>query len=246
MVSLNALYVADRAFRELRRDIRTMTLFVIAPSLVLIVINGMLHNHPQIFNRVGLIVMGLFPTVAAFLFTAFMINRERYRGTLEYLLATPTRRLDVLVGYMVAFMMPAVVQVAMSQAITYHLLNINVAGAWWAIGLLSMMNAVLGVTMGMFVTGLVRSEFQLVLILPIMGALNLVLCGVFRPHEEMVGWMRVISNFSPWRYAVGALAEFEENVSATPILWYNVAFTVGIILLLSMIVMNTVFSRRGA
>jgi ABC-2 type transport system permease protein len=246
MVSRNALYVAGRAFRELRRDIRTMVLFVIAPTFVLLVVSGLLQDHPQIFNRVGLIVMGLFPCVATFLFSAFMMHRERYRGTLEYLLTTPTHRLDVLVGYMIAFTIPAVVQVGISHTVTYYLLGIHVAGAWWAIGLLSMMNAVLGVTMGLFVTNLARNEFQLVLTLPVTGALNLLLSGVFLPHEEMIGWMRVVSNFLPWRYAVGALAEFEEHVSATPVLWYNVAFVAGIIFLLSAIATNTVFSRRSA
>lgn len=245
MVSRNALYVADRAFRELRRDLRTMTLFVISPALVMIVLSGMLSNYPETWNRIGLLVMALFPSAPSFLFSAFMAHRERDRGTLEYLLTTPTRKLDVLVGYLIAFTIPALFQVGLSLTITYQLLGFRIAGAWWALGLLALLNSALGVAMGLFATNLVRSEFQLALILPAIGVPHLMLSGLFRSPSDMIGWMHAISDFLPWRYAVGALEELKGHVS-TSALWYNVALTVGIIFLLSAIVTNTVFSRRSA
>ena len=246
MVSRNALYVADRAFRELRRDVRTMTLFIISPALVMIVLSGVLHNYPQTWNRTGLLVMGLFPTAPSFLFAAFMVHRERYRGTLEYLLTTPTQKLDVLVGYLIAFMIPSVVQVGLSLTVTYQLLGFHVAGAWWALGLLALLNSALGVALGLFVTNLVRNEFQLVLTLGAIALPHLMLSGLFRSPNDMVGWMHAISDFLPWHYSVGAAAELQKHASATSALWFNVAVTVGFIFVLSTIIANTVFSRRSA
>jgi ABC-2 type transport system permease protein len=175
-----------------------------------------------------------------------MVHRERSRGTLEYLLTTPTRKLDVLAGYVIAFTIPAVVQVGISLAITYYLLGIHVAGAWWAVGLLAVMNSVLGVVMGLFATNLVRSEFQLVLMLPAVAVPHLLLSGLFRSPSNMTGWMHDISDFLPWHYAVGAVAELQKHVSATSTLWYNVAVTAGFIFVMSTIITNTVFSRRTA
>ncbi len=134
MISRNSLLIADRVFRELRRDVQTMVLFTISPTFVMILISGILHNYPQTFDRVGLIVVGLFPTAPAYLFTAFAIMRDRTRGTLEYLLTSPVKKLDVLAGYLLGFTVPAVVQVALTTGVSYGLLGLKSAGpcAGWS------------------------------------------------------------------------------------------------------------------
>jgi ABC-2 type transport system permease protein len=239
-------YVAERVFRELRRDVRTMTLFIISPALVMIVLYGMLSTHPATFTRCGLIIMGLFPSAPTFLFAAFMVHRERHSGTMEHLLTTPVARTDILLGYIIGFTVPAILQVAISFTITYTILGIQVAGAWWMIGLLAMLNSVLGVGIGLFATNLVRNEFQLVLTLPAIGVPHLSLSGLFRSYDQMVGWQHAIATFLPWRYAVGALAELKDHSSSSGKLLFNVGVTVGICGLLFTVAVHTVFRRRTA
>jgi ABC-2 type transport system permease protein len=242
----NVLYVSERVFRELRRDVRTMTLFIISPALVMIVLYGMLSTQPDTFNRCGLIVMGLFPSAPTFLFASFAVHRERRSGTMEHLLTTPVSRTDILLGYVIGFTVPAILQVAISLTLTCGFLGLDVAGPWWAIGLLAMLNSVLGVGIGLFATMLARSEFQLVLTLPAIGVPHLSLSGLFRPYEQLVDWQHAIATFLPWRYAVGALAELKNHASVTGTLLFNVAVTVGICALLFTVAVQTVFLRRTA
>jgi ABC-2 type transport system permease protein len=246
MPTRNFVHVSARVFRELRRDYRTMTLFIISPALVQIVLYGMLSTHPDTYNRCGLIVMGLFPSAPTFLFAAFMVHRERHSGTMEHLLTTPVARADIVLGYIIGFTLPAIVQVAISFGITYGILGIDVAGPWWTIALLAMLNSVLGVGMGLFATNLVRTEFQLVLTLPVLGVPHLSLSGLFLAYDEMVGWQQAIATFLPWRYAVGALAELKDHATANATMLFNVAVTAGICLLLFTVAVQTVFRRRTA
>ena len=48
-------------------------------------------------------LLGLFPLVSMFLVTSITMLRERTSGTLERLLSMPLGRLDLLLGYLVAF-----------------------------------------------------------------------------------------------------------------------------------------------
>ena len=246
MVSRNSLLVAGRVFRELRRDVRTMFLFTLSPTFVMILLKGMMHNNPAAFNKYGLIVAGLFPTAPAFLFAAFAITRDRNTRTLEHLLSTPVAKLDVIIGYIIAFTLPAIVQVSLSLSVTFGLLGLNIAGQWWQIGLLALVNCILGVAIGLFVTNFARNEFQLTKILAMTGVPHLMLSGFFRPPDRMPGWMAFFAHFAPWRYGVGLLAEFQRHASPTSAAWFNLSVIIFIVLLLFSISAFTVLDRRTA
>jgi ABC-2 type transport system permease protein len=245
MISRNSFLIADRVFRELRRDVRSMILFTISPTFVMILTAGILHDYPATFQRAGLIVVGLFPTAPTFLFCAFAIMRDKKRGTLEYLLTAPIKKLDVLAGYLIAFNLPAIVQVAMTVGVTYGFLGLKSAGPWWEVGLLAMSNSVLGVGIGVFVTNLAHNEYQLTKILAAIAAPHLMLSGLFRSHQDLVWWMRDLSNIAPWRYGVSAVAQLQFHaVDGT--LWFNLAIEAGIVLLLFSVSTATVLKRRTA
>lgn len=246
MPTRNVLNVSRRVYWQLRRDLRTLTLFIISPALVMIVLYGMLSTHPDTFSRCGLIVVGLFPSAPAFLFSSFMVHAERRSGTMEHLLTTPASPGDILFGYILGFGPPAAVQTAISLALTLGPLGLDVPGPWWLLAALAMLNAVLGVAMGVAATLVARTEFQLVLSLPPIAVPHLVLSGLFRPYDEMVGWQHVVATFLPWRFAVSGLSELNHHSSVTASLLVNVGIVVAICVGLSALSVRTVFERRTA
>src|SRR6476661_6527442 len=82
---------AARVLRQLRHDHRTIAMMLVLPSVLL----GLLYllwkdvptlpGQPGIFDRVGLIMLGIFPFVVMFLVTSIAMLRERTSGTLERL-----------------------------------------------------------------------------------------------------------------------------------------------------------------
>ena len=76
------------------------------PSLLLVLTHQMFDSQPE-FDRVALSLLGIFPFTTMFLVTSVSMLRERTSGTLERLLTTPMAKLDLLLGYGIAFAVAA-------------------------------------------------------------------------------------------------------------------------------------------
>jgi ABC-2 type transport system permease protein len=246
MVSRKSLLIAGRVFKELRRDYRTMFLFILSPTFVLILLKGMMGHSPADFNHFGLIVTGLFPTAPAFLFSAFVLTRDYNVRTLEHLLTTPVSKLDVIIGYVIAFILPALVQISLMLSVAFGLLGLRVSGKWWEVGLIAIVTCVLGLAIGLMVKNFARNEFQLTKILAMIGVPHLMISGFFRPPSLMVGWMAFLSHFAPWRYGVELLVPFEHHAWPTAAAWFNFGVIVFIVALLFAVSSVTVLNRRTA
>jgi ABC-2 type transport system permease protein len=223
------LVIAGRILRQLRHDPRTIALLVVVPTLLLTLMRYVFDSQPALFNRVGVIMLGVFPFVAMFLVTSVSMLRERTTGTLERLLTTPMHKLDLLFGYALAFALAAAVQAAVAAGLGYALLDLDTAGSAWVVAALAVGNAVLGMAIGLFVSAFARSEFQAVQFMPAFVLPQLLLCGLIWPRAEMAGWLEKISDVLPMTYAVEALTEVSHSSGATATMWRDVAVVVGCI-----------------
>lgn len=156
------LATAARVLGQLRRDRRTLAMvFLVAPAL-LALFKYIFNNQPHTFERIGAPMIGLFPLIMMFLITSIAMLRERTSGTLERLMSLPLAKLDLLLGYALAFALLAALQGAITGAVGFGLLNVQARGASWAVVLLAIMNALLGMTLGLFLSAFASTEFQAV------------------------------------------------------------------------------------
>ena len=68
-----------------------------------------------------------------FLVTSIAMLRERTTGTLERLMTMPLAKLDLLVGYGIAFGAMAIVQAVIASAVGFGALGLDVAGPAWLV-----------------------------------------------------------------------------------------------------------------
>ena len=101
-----------------------------------------------------------------FLVTSVTTLRERSSGTLERLLAMPMGKLDFLLGYALAFGLVAAVQAALAVGVSVGLLGLDVHGPVWLLGVVAVVDAVLGTALGLFVSAFAQTEFQAVQFMP--------------------------------------------------------------------------------
>ena len=101
------------------------------------------------FQRIGVPLLGIFPMTSMFLVTSITMLRERTSGTLERLLTTPLAKLDLLLGYAIAFGAVAIVQAALVSVVAFGFLGLNAEGPLLAIVALAVLNALLGTAMGL-------------------------------------------------------------------------------------------------
>ncbi|HEU0304850.1 MAG TPA: ABC transporter permease [Gaiellaceae bacterium] len=195
---------ALRVLRQLRHDPRTVALIVLVPCLLMALLKYVFLDSP-VFDRIGGPLVGLFPLVSMFLVTSITMLRERTTGTLERLMTMPLSKLDLLLGYAAAFGLVAVAQAGVVSALSFGLLGLDVEGAGWAVIGLAVLNALLGMALGLFVSAFARSEFQAVQFMPAFILPQILLCGLLAPRDEMAQLLYAISWALPITYAYGAL-----------------------------------------
>jgi ABC-2 type transport system permease protein len=205
-----------RVVDQLRRDPRTVALLLVVPLALLWLLELVFDAQPATFDRIGPALLALFPFVVMFLVTSVTTLRERTSGTLERLLSMPLGRLDLLVGYLVAFGLVAVVQAALASALMLGLLGLDVAGPAWLLVLVAVVDAILGCALGLFVSAFARTEFQAVQFMPAVVLPQFLLCGLLVPRDELGTVLEAISWALPLSYAVDAMQRItvETGVSA--------------------------------
>jgi ABC-2 type transport system permease protein len=211
-VSLRLTFaVAVRVLRQLRHDRRTLALILVVPCMLELILQQLFGRDSPIFQQVGTPLLGLFPFVTMFLVTSVTMLRERTSGTLERLMTMPLHKVDVLAGYAIAFGLLAIVQATLVSALAFGLLGLQVSGPEGVVVALAVANAVLGSTLGLFVSAFAQSEFQAVQFMPAIVLPQILLCGLFVARDDMATWLRVISAFFPLTYAYDALARTADD-----------------------------------
>lgn len=240
-----------RILRQLRHDRRTVALLVVVPAVLLTLVYFMYVDQPtppgrqSTFDRVALVMLGVFPFVIMFLVTSIAMLRERTTGTLERLLTTPLGKLDLLFGYGIAFGLAAVGQAVVASAVAYGLFGLHTAGGSGLVIMIAALNAVLAVALGLFCSAFARTEFQAVQFMPVVVVPQLLLCGLFVPRGEMAGWLQAVSDVLPLSYAVEALQEVGAHADPTATMWRDVAVVGGAVVLALALAAATLRRRSG-
>jgi len=194
-----------RVGNQLRNDFRTVLLLLAVPVVLMALIKWVYLDQEHVFQRVGVPLLGIFPMTSMFLVTSITMLRERTTGTLERLLTTPLAKLDLLVGYAIAFGGTAVAQGVIVSLVAFGPLGLETEGAPLAVVALAVLNAFLGMAMGLFVSAFAQSEFQAVQFMPAFLLPQLLLCGLLAPRDSMARGLEILSDYLPMTYAYDAL-----------------------------------------
>ncbi|MFI6445421.1 ABC transporter permease [Kitasatospora sp. NPDC050543] len=222
---------ARRVLAQLRSDPRTVALLLVVPCLLLTLLRYMFDGQPQTFDRIGAALLGVFPLLVMFLVTSVAMLRERTTGTLERLLTMPLGKLDLLLGYALAFGLVALVQAALASALTLGLLGLDVAGPTWLLFAVALGDGLLGMALGLLVSAFATTEFQAVQFLPAVILPQLLLCGLFVPRENMAPVLRWASDVLPLSYAVDAMTRLTGTAGVSGELLGDLAVIAGSALL---------------
>lgn len=231
---------AARVLRQLRHDHRTLGLLLVVPS-VLMGLLAWVFEGSGTFDTVGAPLLGVFPFVVMFLVTSVATLRERTTGTLERLLTMPMGKLDLLVGYALAFGLVATVQAAVVTTLSVTVFGLDVAGPVWLLLVVAVLDAVLGMALGLFVSAFAATEFQAVQFMPAVVLPQFLLCGLIVPRDSLDTALNLVSDVLPLSYAVDAMREITTSEQADP--WVDLS-VVGLAIALALALGAATLRRR--
>ena len=229
------LATARRVLLQLRHDPRTIALMIIVPCVLETLLRLIYAHHRSAFDRAGAPLLAIFPLMTVFLVTSIVLLRERTSGTLERLFTTPLGKLELLVGYALAFGLLAVAQAVIASVLTLGPLGLHVRGSSALVVLLAVSVALLGMGLGLLASAFARSEFQVVQFLPATILPQLLLCGLLVARAQMPAALHAFSDVLPMSYAVDGMHHLTSEPMAGAALWGDIAivlaFAAGALLL---------------
>jgi ABC-2 type transport system permease protein len=203
---------------------------LVAPSLLIGLFAWLFSDQDGVFDRVGPAILALFPFVIMFLITSITTLRERRSGTLERLLSTPLGKGDFIVGYALAFGMMAALQAVVTVGFAVLVCGLSVTGPLWQLGVVAVVDALLGTSLGLLASAFARTEFQAVQFMPLLIFPQIILGGLFMPRDQMPDVLYAVSDWLPLSHAIDAITAVTSGEDAAKIggpLIIVLAFTLG-------------------
>jgi ABC-2 type transport system permease protein len=192
-----------RVLQQLRHDPRTLVLLIAIPALLMTLLRYVFDSKAE-FGQVAPDLLGIFPFLLMFLVTSVATLRERSSGTLERLMTLPLPKLALLGGYGAGFSAVAIVQVAVTTVVSLAL-GMTVDGPIVWLFVVILLDALLGVALGLLASAFAKTEFQAIQLMPVVVLPQLLVCGLFQPRAAMAEVLRWVADVLPLPYAVEAL-----------------------------------------
>jgi ABC-2 type transport system permease protein len=211
-----------RILAQLKHDHRTLVLLIGVPTLLMVLLRYV-FDQPALFDRIGPMLLGLFPFTVMFVVASVATLRERTSGTLERLMTMPLGKLDLLLGYALAFGLIALAQVGIVLVISLTWLGLDLNGSLVSLVVVSLLDALLGMSLGLFASAFARTEFQAVQFMPAFVLPQTLLCGLIIPRDDMASWLTGLSDVLPLSYAVEGMQEISTHPDFTGTLAVDVA-----------------------
>jgi ABC-2 type transport system permease protein len=195
-----------------------------------------LYGGPDLdtLDYFGAAAIGLIVFFLVFVITIVSFLNERSQGTLERLMASPLRRGEIVLGYMIGFTLLALIQSAEVLVFCLAVLKVHNQGSVLLIFGVEALMAIVAVNLGIFLSMFARTEFQAVQFIPLVIVPQFLLSGILFPVTSEPRPLQILSDVLPLTYAVNALRDVMlKGADLTwPALDLDVGVVAGVIVLL--------------
>ncbi len=157
----------------------------------------------------------------ALIVSSMGLVRERELGTLEQLVVTPARRIEVLVGKAIPFIAIGLVEFSVMLWVVTHLFAIPMNGSRRLLYALTTLFIVAEVFWGMMISALARTQQQAILIVFPVAMVELSVSGFLVPVENMPLGLRIFATFTPLRHYMTIVRDVMIKGATLTSLWPN-------------------------
>lgn len=159
------------------------------------------HRH---YNPAGVTSYNIVPGLLAIILsmtmvmiTSIAIVRELERGTMETLLATPARPIEVMMGKILPYVLVGYVQTAVFLFMALILFQVPFEGSVWTFWGALNLYIVVNLALGFLFSTVARSQMQAMQMSFFYIMPTILLSGFMFPFAGMPGWAQVLGNIIP-------------------------------------------------
>ena len=157
------------------------------------------HYNPENITQFNVVpgLMGVVLTMTMVVITALAITRERERGTMENLLATPARPTEVMVGKILPYIAVGYIQVSLILLAARFLFGVPMIGSLTLLYSVSLLFIAANLAMGITFSTLAQNQLQAVQMAFFFFLPSILLSGFMFPFRGMPVWAQWIGTCLP-------------------------------------------------
>ncbi len=197
------------------------------------------HYNPENITQYNVVpgLMGVVLTMTMIIITALAITRERERGTMETLLATPVRPFEVMSGKILPYIMVGYLQASLILLAARFLFHVPMVGSLPLLYAVALPFIAANLAVGITFSTIARNQLQAIQMAFFFFLPSILLSGFMFPFRGMPGWAQGIGACLPLthflRIVRGILLKGNSLAEIAPELWpiilfMTVALTVGL------------------
>ncbi|HVZ98841.1 MAG TPA: ABC transporter permease [Caulobacterales bacterium] len=142
-------------------------------------------------------LLGVILTMTMVMVTSIALTRETERGTMETLLATPLRPLEIMVGKTTPYIIVGAIQTTIVLTTAMLLFRIPFTGSWSAFLLAGAAFIVTNLMLGYLISTVARSQMQAMQMTFFIFLPSILLSGFMFPFRAMPDWAQAIGECLP-------------------------------------------------
>lgn len=171
-------------------------------------VNIRLLYNPQMKSAYNFVpgIMGLLLMIICAMMTSVSIVREKERGTMEVLLASPVRPLVIIIAKAIPYLILSVFILICILLLAKFVLAVPLAGSLFTLMGLSLLYILLALALGLLISIIAETQLAALLISGMVFLLpNLMLSGMIYPIESMPEILQYLSAIVPARWYISAV-----------------------------------------
>lgn len=152
-------------------------------------------------------LLGVILTMTMAMMTSMALTKEAERGTLETLLATPTRPLEVMAGKIAPYVLVGFIQVILMLVAARYLFGVPFHGDPLAFAVAVTLFILVNLSLGFLFSTLARTQMQAMQMTFFVFMPSILLSGFMFPFDGMPIWARTIGEAVPTTHFIRAVRE---------------------------------------
>ncbi len=142
-------------------------------------------------------LLGVILSMTLVMMTSLGVTREYERGTMESLLATPARPIEVMIGKLTPYVAVGLVQTAVILILAKALFAVPMAGGWLALSLGVLLFIVGSLALGFLISTVARTQLQAMQMSFFYIMPSILLSGFMFPFRGMPAWAQALGSVIP-------------------------------------------------
>lgn len=155
--------------------------------------------NPEGITRYNIVpgLMGVVLTMTLVVITSLAVTRERERGTMENLLATPVKPLEVMIGKLIPYILVGYVQISVILSAAHFLFGVPLVGSVPLLLAVSLVFIAANLGVGLTFSTLARNQLQAMQMSFFYFLPSMLLSGFMFPFRGMPSWAQHIGEILP-------------------------------------------------